>query len=218
MARSNVLVKVVVGLVVLAGLGFLFVRSAQQTQSEPYTVRRENLREWTLAFAPESSSTGAALMLQSSPELLKELFRQVFTRSGISLSGPSEAEVPLVLRSEFDRAFAARTTPDALMAAARNAGLDALMLEPRCLAARRVSAPGVTDEVFFVLFDVPAFARFREQIGTLVDGAAPGGSYDPAALSPVLIVAASDSSFGRWLPLHADPTADCRAPILVASP
>ena len=32
---------------------------------------------------------------------------------------------------------------------------------------------------------------------------------DPAALSPVLIIAALDGNFGRYMPLRADPDIDC---------
>ena len=36
-----------------------------------------------------------------------------------------------------------------------------------------------------------------------------------AALSPVLIVAALDGNFGRWMPLRANPDVDCLAPVEV---
>jgi hypothetical protein len=81
---------------------------------------------------------------------------------------------------------------------------------------RRVSAPGVTRELYFVLVNAPAFARFREQITALGEGGAPSrATYDPDALSPVLFVAASDAAFNRWLPLRADPENDCIAPIAI---
>ena len=52
-------------------------------------------------------------------------------------------------------------------------------------------------------------------MGALVDRAASGADFDAAALSPVLFVAGSDPAFNRWLPLHADPAADCVAPIAI---
>jgi hypothetical protein len=214
MSRSRSLVKVALIIVVLAGLGFLFVRSAQNTRSESYTVDRNLLRNWTVAFEPATSPTAPALVLRPPAELASGLFRQVFSRTMESLSGPTAPAIPLLLQGEFDRALAGRVTPDTLVAAARNAGLDSGGLVPRCLAYRRVSEPGVNRQLYFVLFDAPAFERFREQIAALPGGSAvPASAFDPAALSPVLIIGASDSAFNRWLPLRADPKTDCLAPI-----
>ncbi len=216
MARSKALIKILVALAVFAGVGFLFVRSLRNTQSEPYTVERQRLRGWTVALEPASSPAEPMLVLRPPPELASGLFHQVFVRSMESLNAPNPAAIPLVLRGEFDRAFAGRATPDALVAEARSAGLDSAVMEPRCLAYRRVSAPGVIRQLYFVIFDAPAFGRFRERLGAmLAGGAASRTGFDPGALSPVLFIAASDPAFSRWLPLRADPGADCVAPIAV---
>jgi hypothetical protein len=213
---SKLLIKIAVALVLLGGLGFLFVRSAINTQSEPYTVAGDHLRGWTLSLEDASSPSAPLLVLLSPPELVRELFNQVFLRSGVSLSGPSVAAIPLVLKDEYDRAFAGHATPDALLSTAREAGLETIALEPRCLALRRVSAPGITRELYFVLVNAPAFGRFREQIAALAQGgAASRATYDPDALSPVLFIAASDAAFNRWLPLRAVPETDCIAPIAI---
>lgn len=213
--RSTRLTKIVVVLGVLAALGFLFVRSVQDTRSAPYNTKREHLRNWTVVFEPASSPTAPVLALRPTPELASELFRQVFARSMESLNIPTPVAIPLVLQGEFDRAFAGHVTPNALVAAARNAGLESATLEPRCLAYRRVSEPGDTRQLYFVVFDAPAFGLFREQIGALLDGgAAPRADFDPAALSPVLIIAASEPTVSRWLPLRADQDMDCVAPIV----
>ena len=45
--------------------------------------------------------------------------------------------------------------------------------------------------------------------------AASGSGLDPAALTPVLIVAGSDAQFGRWLPLRAESADDCLAPMAI---
>ena len=63
-----------------------------------------------------------------------------------------------------------------------------------------------------MLFDAPAFGRFRDRMATLL-----GSGFDPAAQSPVLCVAVAESTFGHWLPLRANPEKDCLAPIVIGS-
>lgn len=86
--------------------------------------------------------------------------------------------MPLLLQDEFDAAFAGRITPTALLDAARKAGLDTTPLEPQCLALRRVSEPGITRQLYFVLFDVPAFGRFRAEIEALSHAGASASPFD----------------------------------------
>ena len=209
-----VLIKVVVALVVLGGLGWLFVRSAQNVRSEPYEIARGRLAGWTLAIDPSPNPSGVLLGLQPDRETAATLFSQVFSRTGESLSGPVPAAMPLVLQREFDRAKAGTLTPDALLVSARAAGLASGAFEPRCMAHRRISEPGITRQVYFVRFDWPAFAAFRRQAAQQMR-AAGGGGLEPAALTPVLIVAGSDAAFGRWLPLSAENADDCLAPMAV---
>jgi hypothetical protein len=67
-----------------------------------------------------------------------------------------------------------------------------------------------------MVFDAPAVGQFRQQVSEELRRAGGDASlFDPAALSPVLIVAAIDEDFSRWMPLRADPDADCLAPIEV---
>src|SRR3954447_14795415 len=214
MARSAVAIKISVGLVVLAVVGVLFVRSAISTRAEPYTSRADWLKNWKLVAASPSGPSEPVLSLEGPPEFASELFRQVFGRSGESLSGPTVASLPLLLKGEWDRAFAGYVTPEALLAAARAAGLESTALTPRCLGYRRISAPGVNRQLYFVIVDTPAIAGFRDQLGQLrPDGGAAAAGFDPRALSPIVIVAASDAGFSRWLPLAADPAAECLAPL-----
>ena len=133
------------------------------------------------------------LGLQPGKETAAILFGQVFSRSGESLSGPVPAAMPLVLQSEFTPGQAGALSPDALLTSARAAGLESATLEPRCMAHRRISEPGITRQVYFVRFDWPAFGAFRQQVAQQMR-AAGGSGLDPAALSPVLIVAASDAA------------------------
>lgn len=215
MARSKLLGKFVVALVVLTGLGFFFVRSVRESRSAPYTVKLVHLRNWTVAIEPASSPNAPMLTLRPPEDLSSDLFRQLFARAMESLAAPSPAAMPVVLQGEFNRVFAGHLTPDALVAAARDAGLESGPVEARCLAYRRVSEPGSTRQLYFVLFDMPAFARFREQVGGRLkrEGGA-RADFDPAALSPVLFIAASGPASSAWLPLRVDPEADCVAPIV----
>jgi len=211
------LIKVAVAVIALGVLGVLFVRSARNVQAEPYEVARERLTGWTLAIDPGPDASGVVLALRPQPELASALFNQAFRRSGESLSGPAPAAMPLVLQREYSGGMAAALTPEALLAAARAAGLESVAFEPRCMAHRRVSEPGLTRELFFLRFDSPAFEAFRRDVARrLSDAGGRASVFDPAALTPVLIVAATDAAFSTWLPLRADPAVDdCLAPIAV---
>ncbi len=211
---KRALIKIIVAVVVLGGLGVLFVRSAQNVRSEPYEIARTRLTGWTLAIDSAPSPSGVMLGLQPDKETAAMLFSQVFSRTGETLSGPVPAAIPLVLQSEFDRAKAGTLTPDALLSSARAAGLESPTFEPRCMAHRRISEPGITRQVYFVRFEWAAFNAFRQQVAQQMR-ASGGSGFDPAALSPSLIVAASDAAFGRWLPLRAEAEDDCLAPMAV---
>ena len=208
------LVKILIAFVVLAGLGWLFVRSAQNVRSEPYEIARGRLTGWTLALDPAANASGVLLGLQPDKMTAATLFSQVFSRTGESLSGPVPAALPLVLQSEFDRARAGTLTAEALLASARAAALESSAFAPRCMAHRRISEPGITRQVYFLRFDWPAFDAFRRQIAQQMR-AAGGTGIDSAALTPLMIVAATDSDFRRWLPLAAETADDCLAPMVI---
>jgi hypothetical protein len=153
------------------------------------------------------------LSIRPPRELASTLFRQLFTRHAESFNGPTVPSVALLLQDEFNRSFAGRTTSGELLEVARQSGLEREAFTARCMGYRRDSAPGVTRQLYFVAFDSPAFTRFREQLARL--GIADSG-FDPAALSPVMFVAAHDANFGQWLPLRPH-EGDCIAPITVGS-
>jgi hypothetical protein len=207
-------VKLVVGVVVLAGFAFLFMRSLDQARSTPYTLERALLGNWNVRVVEAPTASSPILVLQPPPDLVTKVFDQVFARAGESLSSASGRGMPLVLRAEFERAFAGAATPDALAAAARSAGLESAPLQPQCMAHFIVSEPGGTRQVYAALFEVPAFDEFRRRIAMQVNDGAPPGTFDPAALSPVLFIGATEPVFDRWLPLRVDPAADCAAPLV----
>jgi hypothetical protein len=211
---KRLLVKIAVIIVAVGVLGYLFVHSANSVRSEPYEIARARLSGWTLAIDPAPNASGVLLGLQPDKTTAATLFNQVFSRTGESLSGPVPASIPLILQREFTRAAAGTLAGDALLASARAAGLESSAFEPRCMAHRRVSEPGVTRQVYFVRFDWPAFAAFRRQAAQQMR-AAGGAGFDPSALTPLLIVGATDSEFGRWLPLSAESADDCLAPMAV---
>ena len=159
MARRSGLIKAAVGLVALGVVGVLFVRSARSVRAEPFNVSRDRLARWTLAIEPPSSASGVLLGLRPQRELASALFNDVFARTGESLSGPLPPAIPLILQGELDVRAAGTLGPDALVSLARAAGFESATLEPRCMAHRRVSAPGINRQVYFVLFDSPAVRR-----------------------------------------------------------
>jgi hypothetical protein len=207
------LLKVAVGLVAISVLGFLFVRSVRSTGAAPFTIPRAHLTGWTLSLSPANDPLGALISMTPRPELIPPLSRELFSRMGESLHYPT-AGMPLVLRSEFD-VMQGVITPDAALDLARKAGLESAAFQPRCMARRRESAPGVLRGVYFLVFDLPQFTEFRQQLAQRLQ--AGGGSaslFDPSALSPVVMAADLDGEFARWMPLRVV-EADCFAPIVV---
>lgn len=204
--KKSVAIKIAVGLGALAAFGFLFMRSLEETRSAPYTVEAQHLRGWTLALEPASSANEPLLVLRPAPELAGALFRQVFARAMESLNTPVAPAMPLVLRGEFDRVVGDQLTQDALLAAARTAGLEHASMTPRCLVHRRISQPGGTRQAYLMFFDAPAIGEFRRHIGL-----------DPEALSAVVFIAGAGSDFNSWLPQRVSAEADCQAPIDVTN-
>ena len=215
MARLSLLPKVALWLVALSALAVLFLRSAQNAREAPFTVEREGVASWTLVSEPDRDALGAWLALHPPPRLTPSLGRQIFSRAGESINYPNPPSMPLVLRSEFDEALAKGLTSDAVVSLARTAGLESPTFEPRCMGRRRVSEPGSTRSVFFIVFDAPEFGQFRQALAAQLRSAGGQPAFDPAALSPALIVAATDDNFRRWLPLGVNLDADCMAPIEV---
>jgi hypothetical protein len=216
MARQRTFVKVAVVTTVLALLVFLFLRSLESTRAAPFAVVRGSLSGWTLVLQPPMDPLGSWLALSPPPQLTAVLGREIFRRGGESVNYPNPALMPLLLENEFERAFAGRVMPEQIVSLARAAGLESRTWTPRCMAHRRISEPGINTGVYFVLLDAPPFDQFRQQLSGLLQTTGGDASlFDPATLSPALIVAALDGNFGRWMPLRADPENDCTAPIEV---
>jgi hypothetical protein len=204
--KRSLIIKLAAGLVGLAVFGFLFMRTLEDARATPYTVERQHLRSWALALEPATRANEPLLVLRPAPELTGGLFRQVFARAMETLNAPGAPGMPIVLRGEYDRVVGDQLTQEALIGAARTAGLEQADLTPRCLVHRRISQPGGTRQAYLVFFDAPAIGQFRRQLGL-----------DPDALSPILFVAGADADFTSWLPLHVSADVDCLAPIEVAN-
>jgi hypothetical protein len=198
---TRLLVRVGFALVALAAIAVLFLRSVQGTRSAPYEIAEAHLQNWALAIESTTAPTSVLLVSRPPRELASTLFRQLFTRHAESFSGPTVPFVPLLLQEEFTRALAAGITAEGLLALAREAGMEREAPAARCMAYRRDSAPGVTKQVYFVVFEWPAFRRFRD----LAAARATAGSGFEA-------VAASDPNFTQWLPLRVVES-DCVAPV-----
>ena len=210
---KRVLVKAVLFIAALAVIGWVFWRSVQTTRSADYVIEPAHLIGWMLAIEPGSDPHAPLIVLRPPRDVAGTLFRQLFTRLAESFNGPAYPTVPVILREEFTRSFG-DVGAETLIDAARGAGLEAAPFVPQCMGHRRESAPGVTRQVYFVVFNAPAFGRFREAIAAR---AAPNTGYAPAALSPIMIVAATEPDFHRWLPIRVNPDTDCVAPISVES-
>lgn len=199
---------------VLALFGFLFMRSLQTSRSASYIVDGGRLQGWFLAIEPASGPTAPLLVLRGPMEVVSGLFRQVFTRAMESLVTPGTADMPVILKGEFDGSLSQVMTVESLLAIARESGLESAALQPRCLGHRRISQPGGTRQVYVAVFESPEFVRFRRALADRVTGVVKAGTgFDPAGLSPVVFVAGSDGAFHRWLPLRVDIDADCVAPL-----
>lgn len=209
--RSNLFVKLAIGVSALVGLGYLFTHSLETSLSEPYTVEQARLGPWMLVLEPAEGPNAPLLSIRTGNELVAGLFRQLFQRTMESMSTPVAASIPIVLHREFAEGLAGHLTPDGLLAAAREAGLESQSHVPVCVAHRRISEPGLTRQVYFAVVASPSIAAFRADLAQRGQGA-----FDAAAVAPVMFIGASDAVLHRWLPIQAA-TDDCVSPIQVRS-
>jgi hypothetical protein len=216
---SKRLAKLGVGLLLLAVLGFLFLRSVRGSRAEPYTIARDDLGPWSLAAVSGAGPNEPMLILRPPSRLVSGLFGQLFRRAMESMGEPPVPGIPLVLQGELTRALIDHPalTPEALLAAAHEAGLDAVAPKPLCIGHRRASGGRDRAQLFFAIFDLPALGQFRQHLAARWNNGTGPNSFDPALLSPVLIMATVESTIQSWMPVSADPKVDCLAPIAISS-
>ena len=203
--KVHPLVKAAVALLLLAGLGLLFIRSVQDARSEPYLISARHLQGWTLGIDTAADSQGSVVSLRPPPEMPMNLFRQLFSRQMESMGTPSEPGIPLALRQELP----ATVTAGQVLELARSAGLEKAAITPNCVGYQRVSAMGATRQLYYVRFSVAGFDGFRSALG----GQA-GPDFKPGALSPILMMAAQPD-FTGWMPIGEDANGDCIAPVTI---
>jgi hypothetical protein len=203
--RLHPLFKVLLALLMAAGVGYLFMRSVTSTRAEPYDIQRTHLSGWTLAADSAQDAEGAAISLRPPAELPMNLFRQLFRRQMESLSTPLAPGIVLARRIELPPGV----TSEQLLALARDAGLEQARPTPRCVGYRRVSATGVTRQLYFVWFSFPEFDAFRQRLAAIAATA-----YQPLSLSAVMLTAA-EPGFEGWQPVAVDEKSDCVAPVVV---
>ena len=203
------------GLVALliVGVPWLFLRTVQNTIAEPYVIDDASLSGWTLALAETRQPSPALITLQPPGGLVPDLFQQIFRRTMESMTTPGQPAMPVVLQSEFVTTLREVLSPEEILAAARQSGLEDARFNLVCMAVRREPAAGRTRQLYFVVFEAPAFLRFRQTLARLYVGGGGADEFDPAGLDLVLPVASSDADFAGWWPLEVDRATDCQAPL-----
>ncbi len=207
--RTSTLVKIGVGAAAIGVLPWLFLKTVRDTIAAPYAVDDATLTGWRLVLTDPGQPGISVLGLQPPPSLAPGLFDQVFKRTMESMISPGADILPIVLQGEFQSGLRAVLAPDELLQAARDAGLEAARLEPVCMGVKREPFVGRSRQIYFVLFEAPVIAAFRQQLGRIAAGS---GAFGAAPFDLVLPVGGSDG-FARWFPIAVDRAEDCRAPV-----
>jgi hypothetical protein len=143
--------------------------------------------------------------------MMADVFRQIFQRSGVSLAGPNRASMPVVLAAEYDRALKSVLSAEDLLDLAREAGLENERMQPVCMGIVRVSTGGPVVQRFFMVFESRGFRDFRDELARAHGAKGGTGTFDAAALRPIVPVASFAPDFQQWQwPLQFDEATDCQ--------
>jgi hypothetical protein len=199
----------IVGAAALLAVGALVWTLGQGFGGQPLSVPPSSLSNWTLVV---SDGTDPWIVAAQPPaSLSSELLRQVTARAGRPLATPRHPGLPLVLRSEFDDALQGVYGVDEVIRIARDTGVDSATFQPVCIA-RKVSGSGsAQSELYFLVLDAPAFNQMRIDLTPTQPEHAGIGMYDPATVTPVLIIGSTSSTLDQWWPLTVNRAADCQA-------
>src|SRR4051812_48429174 len=212
---KRVLTRTAIVLVALAALSWLFLKTVRDTNAEPYLIDRAGLSGWTLALEDPAAGGPALLVLRPPVSLAGDVFQQIFHRTGVSLAGPTRAGMPIVLASEYAAGLQTVVTPDELLEMARAAGLEKEAVVPVCMGVTQDPLSGRPSQRFFLVFESHAFSQLRDDLARLRETRAASGSFDPAALRPIVPVASFEPDFHRWWPFQVDPARDCQTGLAV---
>ena len=208
--RTSTLVKIGLGMVAIGVLPWLFLKTARDTIAAPYAVDEAMLTGWKLVLTDPGQPGLSVLGLQPPPSLVPGLFDQLFMRTMESMMSPSGDILPVVLRSEFQSGLRGVLAPDALLQAARGAGLEEARLEAVCMGVKREPFVGRSRQIYFVLFEAPVVAAFRQELGRVAAKGGASGVFAAAPFDLVLPIGGSDG-FARWFPMAVDRAGDCQA-------
>ena len=181
--------------------------------SQPYSVQRGGLSGWTVITSHGDEPW--LLGLQPPPALSTALFEQLSAKAGVALVAPPQTVLPLVLRAEYDDSLQGVYGMDSLLRIARDVGIENAVFEPICVAHRIEAGSRGPRQLFYIAFNSTGFRELRDGMMPAQPEHGGTGVYDPAALMPLLPIAASDDDFARWWPLAFDRRTDCQAPLFV---
>ena len=214
MITRRLISKILIGLLATSLLFMLFLKTLRQTESTPYVMDKTHVTGWTVRVNPSVGPEGPLLALAPPRELAMNLFQQVFERTMESMNAPAAYGITLVLRSEFDHALAEFFNTDELATLAKRSGLETAVFNPKCLAVRQGKTQNEPRRIFFVLFEIPEFQKFREAVRRLlIERGGDGSTFDQVPLTPVLYLAATDGGFQRWPSPVVAPDQECVAPV-----
>ena len=211
--RKPTLVKLGVGAAAIVVLPWLFLKTVRDTIAEPYEVDDATLTGWRLVLTDPGQPAISVLGLQPPPSLVPALFDQLFNRTMESMTSPGEDILPVVLQREFQTGLRAVLSPDEMLQVARDAGLEEARLEPVCMGVKREPFAGRSRQLYFVLFEAPAVAAFRQQLGREAAERGGPGAFGATPFDLVLPVGGSDAGFASWFPMTVDRSANCQAPL-----
>ena len=187
---------------------------AGRKDASPLSVPASALSSWSVVT---SDGTYPWIVGARPPETFtRPLFDAASRRAGRPLVAPPHPALPLVLQSEFEESLQGVYGTDAVVRAAREAGIESAVFHPVCLARQSVDLPSGSVDVYFVPFDVPAFDQVRADLTPLEPEHAGIGIYDPAWLTPALVIGATGAGFERIWPIRFERERDCEAEILLA--
>ena len=182
--------------------------------SGPYRLDASELTGWALV---EGRPGEPGLVALEPPRHLTDgLFENLRSRTGQPLVAPARTLLPLVLQTEYEDSLQGVLSVDDVMRAARDSGIASARFDPVCIARQEQADRDEREQLFFVVFESPAFEDFRQRLLPLHTEHGGAQVYDPAALRPALILAATEAALTAQSPVAIEP-ADCQIQLEASS-